>query len=249
MILNCGTVPKAPPLAPLRYQEAESIAAGIREEEEKVHSFYAFGTLTVKSRNTDSDANILVAGTRGPFRIKIELTHSWGQPILHILIDETRLEAITFHDQKAYVGRFTPSVLSRFFPVDLDPELIWAVLRGYPHVFENHEVLSLGENQIRLAAGDDKEVEIIDLDPENCMPTRVSFPERRIHIEFSDYQEDQGAHYARSVKVIHRGKRHLVLNRRKVAVNKTIPEQIFRLKKPPGFETYHLKGSPDGASE
>ena len=249
IVLNCGSVPKAPPLDPLRYQEAKSITAGIREQEEKAFSFYAFGTLTVKSRNLDSESNILVAGTRKPFRIKIELTHSWGQPILHILIDGTRLEALTFHDQRAYIGRFTPSVLSRFFPVDLDPELIWGTLRGYPHVPENHEVLSLDGNQIRLVEENSEEVEIIDLDPESRLPTRVSFPERHIHLEFSDYYEDQGVYSARSVKVNHKGKRQLVLKKRKVVVNRAIPEQIFRLKKPAGFETVHLDGGPGGPSE
>jgi hypothetical protein len=248
--LSCARVSKVPPLDPLLYQKAKTLTAGIQEQEEKVFSFYAFGKLLVKSRNRESEFNILAAGAKNPFKMKIELTHPWGQPILHILIDKTRLEALSFPEKRLYLGSITPAALSRFFPGDLDSDLIWGTLRGYPRLLREHVILSLKGNQIRLGKEREKDLEIIDLDPETLLPSLVSFPERKIDFAFSDFHEDHGIYYAREVSVRHHHRGgQLRLKNRKMVFNRNLPEGVFPLEKPPGFETFHLDEDHNGPPE
>jgi hypothetical protein len=195
----------------------------------------------VKDWNWESESNILAVGTKNPFKIKIEITHPWGQPILHILMNKTRLEILSFPDKKLYLGTFTPEALSKFFPGDFNAHLIWAALRGYPNLTAHHRIVSLKANQISLFNRKEKEVEIIDLYPETLLPKRVSFPRRHVDLGFSKFQEDNGIYYAREVRVKStKRKRNLVLKNKKMVFNKTIPEQIFIIEKPPAFGIFPL---------
>jgi len=241
LLSHCATIYQPPSLRPLSEQDVETILSKIQEQDSRVFSFYTSGRLTIKNWNWKSESNILIVGTRDPFKIKIEVTHPWGRPIVHILIDKTRLEVLSFPDKKLYLGTFTPRALSRFFPGDFDAHLIWAVLRGYPNLRRYHRTISLKSDQISLFNEKEKVVEVVDLYPESLLPKLVSFPEQDITLAFSDFQEDNGIYYARKVRLENvEGKRNLVLKNRKMVFNKTIPEQVFFLEKPPSFGTFYL---------
>jgi hypothetical protein len=213
----------------------------MQEQEKKVSSFYTHGSISVKDWKWESEADILIAGIKDPLRIKIEITHPWGRPILHILIDNKDLKVISFNEKRLYLGDFTPEALSRFFPGRLfGPDLIWAVLRGYPYLIKHHSIASPGANQISLL--NQKEREVIDLYPENLLPRLVSFPAQQIDLTFSEFQDNDGIYYAREVKVNSiKGSKDLILKSGKKVFNKTIPKQIFILKRPPMFETVYLE--------
>jgi hypothetical protein len=219
----------------------ETILSGIQEQESKVVSCYTNGRLTVENWVWSSDSNILIAGTRVPYRIKIEVTHSWGQPIVHVLIDKSTLKVLSFKESRLYISAFSPEVLSGFFPGNFDTHLIWSVLSGYPNLPRYQRAISLESHQISLL--DDKEdvVEIIDIHPENLLPKRVSYPQQEITMTFSDIQENQGIRYARTIKAKNTNKKgSLVIENREIDFNRTIPEEIFIIEKPPLFETLYL---------
>ena len=241
LLCNCATPYKPLSLEPLSEQGVETILSGIREQGSKVFSFYTSGGLTIKNGDWESESNILIVGRKDPYRIKIEVTHPWGGPIVHLLIDKTELKVLFFPDKKLYIGAFTPEALSKLFPGDFDAYLIWAVLRGYPNLLRYHKTISVKSDQITLLNEKEKVVEVIDLYLKNLFPKRVSFPERDITVAFSEFREDHGIYYARKVSVENtEAKRSLVIKNRKMAINKTFPEQIFILEKPPSFVTTYL---------
>ncbi len=225
---------------PLDSQEMEIILSDIREQGEKVDSFYTMGSISVKGWVWESTADILVIGLKNPLKIKIEITHPWGRPILHFLVYNQRLEVLSYDEKKIYLGRFTPEALSRFLPgVMIDPDLIWAVLRGYPHLIRDYEISDLRSDRIRLS--NRQEEELIELYPGCLFPKRVSFPRQNIHLLFSNFQESNGIIYAREVTVDHEGeKRAMMIHNKKMIFNTTIPEQIFTLKKPVTFQVIEL---------
>jgi len=241
----CAAILGGPAQEPLSDEVVETVTARIQEQGNKVASFYSTGNLLIEEWYRESESHILIVGTKEPFRIKIEVTHPWGQPVLHILIDQTRLKILSFLDKKLFLGTFTPEALSRFFPGNLDSDLIWGALRGYPSLPNHNRIVSLKGNQISLFNEKEKKVEIVDLYPETLLPKLVSFPSKHIKLAFSDFQDEHGIFYARKVKVGHiKGIKNLTLRSRKMVFNKTIPEQIFVLEKPPGFEVSYLdKGS------
>jgi hypothetical protein len=237
----CTTVHKPPIKEPLSDQTIEKIIAAIREQDDKVFSFYATGRLLAGDWYGQSEANILTAGTKHPFRIKIEITHPWGKPILHILIDQKRLEVLSFKDKTLFLSPFTSEALSEFLPGGIDPEFIWGALRGYPNLVDHDEVTSLGKDQISLFQGKDEAVEVINLYPESRLPKSVLFPEKQITMAFTDFHNDEDIRYSRDVAVSQKGeKRKLSFQNMAFVFNKPIPEEIFSQKKPPAFETRYL---------
>jgi hypothetical protein len=251
LYIGCSAIHRPAPVGSLGTHETASVISRILDQENRVSSFYTSGTVLVKGWIWKSEAEILIAGIKEPLKIKIEITHPWGKPILHVLIDNKRLEVLSFDEKRRYLGKLTPKTLSRFFPWKFcDHDLIWSLLRGYPHLARHHGIESSGENRISLLDQKDAEIEVIDLYPESLLPKRVSFPSRSLVLDFSGFKEDNGTYYATEVMVNNiKGGKDLVLKRKKMVFNKTIPDQIFILEKPPAFETVWLDDVPDDSDK
>lgn len=234
---GCATLYK-----PLPEGDVEIILASIQAQEREVFSFYTTGALSLRDRNWESDSHVLIVGNRNPFKIKIEVTHPWGRPIVHILIDDTKLQVLSFTEERLYLGVFSPETLSKFLPGELDADLVWAVLRGYPHLLPYQGTTSVKANQIRLLDHEGRAHQIIDLYPESKLPRMVFFPAKDIGLGFSDFQQIDGIYYARQVRVEDMGgKSNLMLKNGKMVFNKTIPKEVFQLVKPPSFRTFDLE--------
>jgi len=244
IILSIGCATKYSPLPekPLSDQEIRIITTNMEEQAKRVSSFYSLGTLLIKNWYSESEVNILIVGVKNPFKIKIEVTHPWGQPILHIKMDKTELQVLSFRDNRLYIGPFTTEALAKFIPAELNRDFIWAVLRGYPNLLNYQRIASLKANQLSLFNGRKNEVEIIHIFPESLLPRNVYYPNHLINMVFSDFKEDNGIYYAQEVRVENKkGKRDLIIKRKKTVFNKEIPEQIFVIKKPPAFKILYLK--------
>ncbi len=245
LVPNCAPIYTPSSQEALSAPTIKTLISRIQEQDKKVSSFYSIGRIWVKDWGWESESNILIVGTKSPFKIKIEITHSWGRPIMHILMDNMSLRVLSFTENRLYIGTMAPETLSRFFPGEFSPDLIWAVLRGYPHLIRHHRIASLRANQISLFNLKEEEVEMIDFYPENRFPQRASFPERHLNVAYSGFQEDGGIYYAREVRVNSmKGRRRLLLKNRNMVFNKPIPGQIFILEKPPMFETVNLDTAP-----
>ena len=241
LMCSCAILHKTSSYPPLSEQDVETVISGIQEQESKVSSCYMNGQLTVKNWIWNSDFNIFIAGTKEPYRVKVEVTHSWGHPIVHVLIDKTNLKVLSFQEDRLYIGTFTPETLSEFFPGNFDTDLIWAVLRGYPNLLEHKRTMSLESDQITLLDDRENVVEIMDFYPDNLLPRQVSYPQQNITMLFSNIQEDQGIHYARKIEVKNRKEKgSLVIENKEIGFNRTLPEELFLLEKPPLFDTFYL---------
>jgi len=86
------------------------------------------------------------------------------------------------------------------------------------------------------------EMEILELDPESGLPRRVSFPEQKVAVAYADFQQEGGILYAKEVRVTQLGgARNLTLKNGNMVFNKPIPDEIFRMEIPPGFETVYVE--------
>ena len=129
--------------------------------------------------------------------------------------------------------------------MNIEPELIWGVLRGYPDLLDHEKAVSRRSDQIALV-NNDEDVQEINLSSESLLPGLVSFPDKYFELTFSDFRESDGISYAGKVKVTHRKeKKHLILKNKKMVFNRKIPDQIFVLKKPPQFTIYDLDENRD----
>ena len=238
---GCAGMEKQTKGPPLSDEDTERIAHLIQIQQQRVSSFYALGRISVGEWYGDAEADIFVAGFREPFRIKMEIAHTWGQPLLHILIEGNRVEALAFRENRFYSGTLTSQSLSRLISVHFAPGLVWGILRGYPDMVPHGSVKSLGKNQISLITGKGKVVETIDLYEDRVLPKIATFPGMNIRVIYAAFGEEKGIPYARSVKVaqIDGGKR-LTLKHRKMVFNRDIPAEIFSVTKPPAMDTVDL---------
>jgi hypothetical protein len=114
-------------------------------------------------------------------------------------------------------------------------------LRGYPALRTHDRAFSGKALQVRLLNGEKRDIEVIDLLPDRRLPGRVSFPDRQIGLEFSEYQERGGIFYAAKVDVNPmKGGQKLTLQTNQMIPNKSIPKEVFALRVPPTFQVQEL---------
>lgn len=238
---RCAIISPVPVTKPLSERRTMEVVSRIRDQDRRVSCFYTRGILSTKNWYGGSEADILIVGIRDPQRFKIEITHPWGRPLLHILIDRKRLEVLSFEEKRRYLGIPTPETLSRFLPGNLNVDLIWPTLRGYPNLLGHQRVTSGRANQITLINDKGEAVEIIGLSDDDLVPNEVYFPDQGIRLIFSKYQSIDGIRYAGEVKVVQvREKKSLTLTHKRMVFNRSVPEEIFSMDAPPTFETFWL---------
>lgn len=224
----------APPtMAP---QEIVEMVSGLREQQKAVSTLYWTGTLYLDSEGSRSEASVLIVARRDPSAIRVEITHGWGRPLLHIQVEDDRLDVIAFSERRRYRGlvRDLPPVTDIPFP--LDPDLIWSLARGYPILPPCRKAVSHRDHQIALLGEDGGAMQIIDFFP-NRRPRKVQFCGRGTSMFFSDHREEDGIRYAGKVEVRDTpGSTTLTLFIREMVFNRPLPEAVFRQEVPPGFE-------------
>jgi outer membrane lipoprotein-sorting protein len=113
------------------------------------------------------------------------------------------------------------------------------VLRAYPSLRPCHNPDSERADEISLVDDSGKEVQVLDLDPESLQPRLVLFPGLKTKLAFAGFQDEGEITYAREVTVIH-GDVTVAIHHEKMVFNKPIPEAVFTLEPPPGFEVADL---------
>ena len=242
----CAPVSVQHPSRPFDLQKISDFISMSREQERRVHALFSSGRLTIKGNGSETELNALTAGVRDSGKIKIEITHPWGHPFLHILLNEKRFQILSFREKRYYSGSLGSFDPSRLFPGILDPDLIWTFVRGYPVIRKNNRVVSLKENQTTLLNANGEFVQVIDFHPQNGTPCAVFFPGQDVKITFSDLKYEDGIYYAGKVGLNDPQTGSLLtFDLKQVVFNKAIPKEIFQLEKPVGFKTMNPQNTEE----
>jgi hypothetical protein len=243
---SCAPVSVRPPIPPFDQQQIAHVISSLREQETQVLTFFSSGRLRLETNDSDSEANVLIVGTRDPLRMKVEITHPWGRPLLHALIREGTVNILSFPEKRYYFGHLGGTDGPAFFPVSLEPDQLWGLVRGYSVVEDHDRAVSLKGNQIILLSKSAEQVQVIDLYPQSILPRLILFPTKDMRVLFEDFENDNGIFYAKRVRFNRPGTNTtLTLNTKQMTFNKAIPESIFELDIPPDFEVLSLPNSRD----
>jgi hypothetical protein len=238
---GCATLPLESPPPPFTRQQIHRVVSDIREQDSQVHTFSSLGRLRVQTRGSESESDVLMVGQKDPSRIKIEVTHPWGRPLVHLLIYENHVKILSLPEKRVYIGKLEDVASWEFFPRDLDLKQFWSLARGYPVLQGHKQVVSLKGYEITLLDGKLDPVQVIDFDSKTKCPRMISFPHKETNILFSDFEDDNGILYARTIRVSDlRDEAELTLDVKQVAFNGPIPEKIFELNIPPDFKVVYL---------
>ena len=239
---GCATIERRLFERPFDPDAVAILKADLEEQRDRVRSFFSAGRLQVKGwQGRDVEADVFSAWTASPRRIKIELTHPWGQPLLHLLVDGEVFRLLSFGERKLYTGPFTGRTLSDVLPGEMDTDLIQDLLRSYPVVAPGLRALSEEPHQISFYSAKGEERRTIKFDRHTHRPAEVILPSRNIRLVFGDLHTAEGLHFAREAALVHvLGGRRLVHKVETMVFNRTIPDPVFMLQAPPGFETVYL---------
>jgi hypothetical protein len=226
----------------LTKDDVENIIKDIKEQEDIASEFYFTGKLSINGWILDTSADVFIAGEKAPLMLKMEISHSWGKPLLHFLIKDETLEVRDFIEKKQYTGKLTSGNLSRFLPnMDCSPDMIWAFLRGYPEFFSYDRVYEGAPGVLNFEDRYKNTLGTITFSPGEGIKEASSSPPRFLNMKFTDFRKTGDINYAEKTVVEDiRGKKDLTLKRNRVIFNKDIPDKIFTLKNQPFFEVVGL---------
>ena len=236
----CAPVSVRQPLSPFGRQEISHILSGLNDRQRQVQTIFSSGRVTLEENNSESDADFLIIGKKDPLRIKVEITHPWGRPLFELVINQERLEILSFPEKRFYLGEVGGIATSSLFPGRLDGAQIWSLVRGCPVVLEHSRATSPKHGEIILLNDKSEIVQTINLHPESLLPGLVSYPDRGTGMLFSDFQRIDGIWYAAKTRWDDPGDKSVLLNTKRMVFNGVIPESIFGLIIPPDFETVPL---------
>jgi hypothetical protein len=240
---SCAPVtPKQPPRI-LDDREIADFISMARAQDAHVRTLISAGRLKIRKDNSENDANVLMVGERTLDKIKIEITHPWGRPVVHILVDGKRVDMVSFVDKRFYFGRLGTFDPTGLFPGGFDFDQIWAFARAFPVLRAHHRVVLSKNNQIALLNSTGETVQVVDFCGPSNLPCRVFSPQQGASLFFSRFQQQEEILYARNVEFRASGvDSALGMEFKQVVFNETIPPNVFELVKPEGFQSVPLRG-------
>jgi len=237
IIASCVRMQDYTPSVPLTREQVHQILSTLIVQSEQAESFISSGRLKVKVDESEFNANILLAGTKSPFRIKMEVTHRWGRPLFHILIYGTKIQIVSYQEKRCYIQQLGSPDISGLFPASLTSDQVWGLARGYPTIAKYNTAILQQTDQILLLTGKGKAIQSVRFLPESRLPSLTIFPNQGIKISFQNYNKIAGVYYAKSIGIDYpKAAITWSLDIRQASFNGYIPEEVFNLEIPSGFE-------------
>jgi hypothetical protein len=242
LLLNgCALFTLRAPSPPLGPQQIAGIISSLKSQQNAVHTLVSSGTLTIETQGSQSDAEVLIVARRDPSSMKIEITHGWGRPLLHIVVDGAHLDILSFSEKRHYRGRIGSPFLLKQIPFPLDSDLLWSLARAYPVLSAYHQAQSDKGDQITLTDKEKSPLQVIDLYPDTSLPRRVWLCRQGTAMSFSGFQNSSDLIYGGEIGLNDADNTtRLTLEIRKMVFNGSVPETLFQQEAPRGFEDVPL---------
>jgi len=253
----CSPLTVKPPSPALNEESVAALVSAFVAQESVAKTLFFSGTLTFKNQNTENAAQILMITDASPRadtksgadtqvcpygRMKIEITHPWGKPLTHILIEGQRLCILDFTEKRIYRGSLESKRLSQHIPVPLNHSILWSLARAFPALLKHRETALIAGNQFTLLDKTGDKVQHFELYSAEPLPRRVCFCKQNATIVFSDFEDDDGILYARQMRF--HGSDHnvgLEIDIDQMTFNTPLPKAVFSMEAPSDFTTVHLE--------
>jgi len=240
ILFGCAPLIPYPPTPPFSQKETAQLIAGLKEQEGRVASFQGLGKIRFKDGEQESEANLLAVGSR-PLRVRLEISHPWGRPLFFVVADNKHTQAVSFVEKKVFRGEWSRLPARPFSVLALDPDSLWMVLSGGVPILPHARAASLKQHEIRLFDADEGIREIIAFFPDSRLPRSVHFPDKGITLVWSDYERSDWGLKPSGIVIMSEGHNQSAeIRYKQLHINKSVPEEIFRLAPPPGFEIVDL---------
>jgi hypothetical protein len=231
---GCAPLRPLPPAKPISQGQARHLIYQMKMQAEEVFSFLGIGKLLFKEGLQETDMDLLAVG-RKPSQIRLELTHTWGKPLLYIVADSANTSVLSFVEHTFYSGPSSGLPREEFFPLELDLETMWLILSGRIPILPHCTVASLRPNELTLFNGQGEAVERLSFSQGLTMPTVVHLPGQGFTVSLSQFKEGTLGPYPSKLTISQGDERQLEIRYTSLQHNRPIPDEIFRLNPPPDF--------------
>ena len=222
----------------------EKLEQAMNQQEKAVQTIVSSGKVSSEEWGVGNELNTLIIGTLDPFRIKIEITHPWGRPLLHILMTESTIKILSFSEKKIYLGKAGKRGTFTILKIPIDPAIIWSFVRAYPVLLPHFKTMATARDQIILVNSEMEDIQTVMFYPKYAYPRSSFFVKTDTELFFSDYDETGSIVYARKITVNNpRDKTRLVFVFDRTTLNKPVPDKIFEIEAPEQFQTIPLEES------
>jgi hypothetical protein len=240
-LFGCAPLVPYPPAPPFSQEKATRIIASLKIQENEVTSFQGIGKVRFKDGEQESEANLLAVGSR-PLRVRLEISHPWGRPLFFVVVGNKHTQAVSFVEKKVFRGEWSRLPVRPFSVLTLDLNSLWMVLSGGVPILPHARAASLKQHEIRLFDEQEEVREIIAFFPDSRLPRSVRFPDKGITIAFSKYEHSDWGLKPSGIVIMSEGHNQSAEIRYKhLRINRSVPEEVFRLAPPPGFQIVDLK--------
>jgi outer membrane lipoprotein-sorting protein len=244
LVLGCASLAPFPVAKPFSQQESNRLISNLQDQEEKVSSFQGVGKLMLKKGEEEIEANLFAIGSN-PYKIRLEITHPWGRPLLYIVADEKSISILSLTDKKFFRGPPHSLDMKQFFLYGLDLDLAWKIFSGSVPILSTYgRTMSLKPHEISLYNKQGEIIETISFSSKTLLPRSIYFPKKGLSILLSEFDEGYLGPHPLQIKILKESEDQLVVIRYKsFTLNKPVPEEIFQLNPPPSFEIVNLNNS------
>jgi len=204
----------------------------MRAQADGVRSFLGIGRLLFREGEEETEMGLLAVGQR-PSRVRLELTHTWGKPLLYMVADRENTSVLSFVEHTFYSGPSSQLDRRQFFLFELDLDAAWVILAGRIPILPHCKVESLRPNELTLLNGQGEAVERLTFPSGLSLPRAIHLPGQGFTIGLSHFKEGTQGPYPSKVTIAQGDERQLEIRYTSLQVNRPIPEEIFRLNPPP----------------
>lgn len=228
---------------PILYEEdAKRLLFHLKEQDSLVDTIYWSGNIKIIKWPWHENLFIFAVGQKSPFRIKMEISHSTGQALYHILIKDEECHVLSFKDKVLYLSKLgNTQVFNSIFSNSIsDIDILWDVMRGYPVLNDFKSLIPIDKNTIKFVKNSDNEI-VLRFNGSVSNPYEYTININKIEMSFKDIKCSNKICISKMIRITEsekRGRAEIFINR--PVFNKRIPNNIFYLSIPYGFVIRNL---------
>ncbi len=229
-ILGCAQLGTRPGLS-VSQSKVHLLERNLDEQSSEVKNFVSTGMLQVWEPTQRISTTFLCVASRNPFRLKLEITHTWGLPLLHVLMHGNEVTVIDFYHHRTYHGQFGRG-LPFFAKTPLvNRTLLWSVMRAFPELMHHGAISWSADDGALVVSRGDEVAQEIRFDGNLQYPMNVLYPKLGVAIRFSEFAAQGSIAYAKAVEARYLANESSVhIKIKDIIFNQDLNPEIFQLR-------------------
>jgi len=229
-IFGCASLKSPGQLHPLSQTHIALLKKTLNSQTYAVKTFISTGGLEIRDSTRQIPTTFLCIGSRIPFRLKVEITHTWGLPLIHILIQGQEVTVRDLYHHRIYQGHLSPHAPFLGKMPLLDKALLWSIMRAYPEIMDSGEISWEDDDRALVVKRKGKIAQEIRFDRDLRYPSSVSYPQLEVDVRFSQFTTNGHITYAKLVEATHlENNSSMRLTIKNIVFNPTLDPNLFNL--------------------